>query len=151
MEINALLRFGITYFLQYVCVVEGFRPANRDDLKNAISACLSNDKTGLNCTKNENGVHISNWDTSHVTSMFSMFSGASSFNGDISNWDTSKVTSMSYMFYSASSFNGDISNWDTSKVTDMYRMFYGASSFNGDINAWIYWYIPVCGEKQHEY
>ena len=111
-----------------MCVVEGFRPANRDDLKRAISACLSNDNTGLNCTKD--GVHISDWDTSHVMSMSSMFYRASNFNGDISNWDTSKVTSMSYMFYSASSFNGDISNWDTSKVKDMSDMFRG-SNFNG--------------------
>ena len=132
---NALLRFVITYcFFNYVCVVEGFQPANRNDLKSAINACLSVDNTGLNCTKN--GVHISNWDTSKVTSMYQMFHSASSFNGNISNWDTSKVTDMYRMFYGASSFNGDISNWDTSKVTDMRGMFSSASSLNRDISNW---------------
>ncbi|MDF0714680.1 BspA family leucine-rich repeat surface protein [Muricauda sp. 334s03] len=79
---------------------------------------------------------IGNWDTSNVTDMGDLFYGATSFNGDISGWDTSNVTDMGYMFHGVSSFNGDISGWDTSNVTDMNRMFYGASSFNGDISGW---------------
>ena len=75
-------------------------------------------------------------DLSNVTSMSSMFSGASSFNGDISGWDTSLVTSMLFMFSDATSFNGDISNWDTSSVANMSNMFNGATSFNGDISGW---------------
>ncbi|WP_371832636.1 BspA family leucine-rich repeat surface protein [Planktomarina sp.] len=100
---------------------------------------------------------MSGWDTSAVTNMFGMFSGASAFNQDISQWQTSNVTDMFYvlwclmpsikiqpmenlqcddmsMFYQA--FNQDISKWVTSKVTDMSGMFYGASAFNQDISNW---------------
>ena len=79
---------------------------------------------------------ISAWDTSSVTDMGYMFSDATSFNGDISGWDTSNVTDMGGMFRNATSFNGDISGWDTSNVTDMSKMFDGASSFNRDISGW---------------
>jgi surface protein len=75
-------------------------------------------------------------DLSNVTSMYGMFRGATSFNGDISGWDTSNVTNMGYMFRNATSFNGDISGWDTSSVTDMFGTFFAAISFNGDISGW---------------
>ncbi len=108
--------------------------------------------------------NFSNWDTSKVTSTYSMFSGASSFNQDIGgwnmasntnmigmfaeatqfnngtntvmNWNTSNVNSMGAMFNDATQFNRPIGMWDTSKVTDMYNMFSGASSFNQDIGGW---------------
>ena len=79
---------------------------------------------------------ISDWNTSSVTGMESMFSGATSFNGDISDWNTSSVTGMESMFSGATSFNGDISDWNTSSVTGMESMFSGATSFNGDISDW---------------
>ena len=79
-------------------------------------------------------VNINN--TSNVTDMRRMFSGAKSFNQPIGNWDTSKVTNMSEMFWNARSFNQPIGNWDTSKVTDMHGMFYGADSFNQPIGNW---------------
>ena len=72
----------------------------------------------------------------NVTDMSGMFSGASSFNGDIGNWNTSNITNMSNMFDGASSFNQNIGSWNTSRVTDMNNMFYGASIFNQDIGSW---------------
>ena len=85
--------------------------------------------------------HISDWDTSSITSMKELFgkqtsSNCSKFDNDISKWDTSKVTNMEAMFYNAESFNGDISKWDTSKVTNMGSMFFNAKSFNGNISKW---------------
>ena len=80
---------------------------------------------------------LSNWDTSKVTHMGSMFSNAGSKAttwsvGDLSNWNTSKVTNMSYMFnnagQNATNFNLNLSNWDTSQVTKMGNMFYSAGS-----------------------
>ena len=44
-----------------------------------------------------------------------------------SSWDTSNVTTMYSMFYGASVFNEDISSWNTSNVTTMYAMFYCVS------------------------
>jgi surface protein len=80
--------------------------------------------------------NISNWDTSKVTDMSSMFRGATHFNQNIGDWDTSKVTNMSSMFREATSFNQDISNWITSKVTDMSSMFIEAVSFDQNLDMW---------------
>ena len=78
---------------------------------------------------------VSDWDTSHVTSMVGTFNGCKDI-CDLSKWDTSKVTSMVNMFYDCTTFNGNISNWDVSKVTRFDSMFYGCSSFNQDISNW---------------
>ena len=75
-------------------------------------------------------------DLSLVTTMASMFEGATAFNGDISGWNTVSVTNMSGMFGDATSFNQDIENWNTAQVTNMVAMFAGASSFNQDIGNW---------------
>ena len=78
---------------------------------------------------------VSDWDTSHVTSMVGTFNGCKDI-CDLSKWDTSKVTSMVNMFYECTTFNCNISNWDVSKVTRFDSMFYGCSSFNQDISNW---------------
>ena len=77
---------------------------------------------------------ISSWNTSAVTDMNGLFSGANAFNQDIGSWNTSSVTSMEYMFYDASSFNQDVSSWDTSSVTSMAEMFSRADVFNQSLN-----------------
>ncbi|MEX0363160.1 MAG: BspA family leucine-rich repeat surface protein, partial [Allomuricauda sp.] len=79
---------------------------------------------------------LSNWDVSTITSMGNMFSGASSFNGNIGNWVVENVTNMVFMFDGASTFNQDISGWDVSKVENMAVMFNGASSFNQNLGDW---------------
>lgn len=78
---------------------------------------------------------VSDWDTSHVTSMTGTFNGCKDI-CDLSKWDTSKVTSMVNMFYGCSTFNGNISNWNVSKVTRFDSMFFDCSSFNQDISNW---------------
>ena len=80
--------------------------------------------------------NINSWDTSNVTNMSYMFSGATSFNGNMSSWDTSNVTNMSNMFNGATSFNQNISSWYTPSVTNMSNMFNGATSFNQNIGNW---------------
>jgi len=79
---------------------------------------------------------ISHWDTSNVTDMSEMFTGATLFNSDIGRWDTSSVTNMSGMFSNARAFNQDISRWDTSAVTSMAKMFSDAKAFNQGIGRW---------------
>lgn len=80
---------------------------------------------------------LNHWDTSSVTSMFSMFGYAQEFSDDTElRFDTSAVTNMSYMFYEAATFDQDISFWDTSNVTSMNAMFCFALSFNQDISHW---------------
>ena len=80
--------------------------------------------------------NLEHWDVSNVTTMSSLFSGASSFNQPLNDWDVSQVTSMVRVFDSATDFNQPLDNWDTSNVTTMTSMFDGASSFNQSLNDW---------------
>ena len=75
-------------------------------------------------------------DISGVTNMFRMFSGCSSFNGDLSGWDVSGVTNLSFMFFGASSFTSDLSGWNVSSCTNLSGTFYNASSFTTDCGSW---------------
>jgi len=80
--------------------------------------------------------NIGSWNTAAVTNMSSMFIGASAFNQNIGAWNTGAVTNMNGMFYQASSFNQNIGAWNTTAVTNMTQMFYQASSFDQNIGAW---------------
>ena len=73
---------------------------------------------------------LSNFESSKLTYMLSMFNGCSSLISiDLSNFDTSKVTNMVNIFNGCSSLISiDLSNFDTSKVTNMMSMFNGCSS-----------------------
>ena len=85
---------------------------------------------------------ISDWDTTNVTTMASMFNSATNFNnGDIGNnglnplnWVTTNVTTMASMFSGAVKFNQYIGNWITTSLTSTYRTFSNASVFNNGDN-----------------
>ena len=70
------------------------------------------------------------WDTSNVTDMSWMFSGATSFNQPVEMLDTNSVITMRHMFYGATSFNQPVENLNTMKVRNMADMFSTATSFN---------------------
>ena len=80
--------------------------------------------------------NISYWVTSNVTTMESIFSGATLFNQPIGDWNVGNVTNMSWMFRNATAFNQDISDWNVGNVTNMDNMFRDASAFNKDIGGW---------------
>ena len=109
-----------------------------------------------------NSLDLSDFNTSNVTKMYRLFSGASTLsNLDVSNFDTSNVTDMSYMFSSlgAAEIIGlnsldtssvvnvsymfawsnvktlDLRNFDTSKVTDISRMFNGSKAESVDVSS----------------
>ena len=73
---------------------------------------------------------VSGFDTSKATDMISMFDRCKSLKElDVSGFDTSKVTDMGSMFCSCESLTAlDVSGFDTSKVTYMGAMFNGCSS-----------------------
>jgi surface protein len=104
-------------------------PAFFDDVSGNVTTMESMFEGATNFNGN-----ISGWDTSSVTSMKFMFVRANSFNQPIGGWNVSSVTGMHYMFLGAFAFNQPLNSWDTSKVTNMYNMFYGASSFNQDLD-----------------
>ena len=82
--------------------------------------------------------HLSNFDTSQVTSMASMFSSCSSLTSlDVSKLDTSQVTTMANMFDSCLSLTElNLSSFNTSKVTDMsYFLYYCSSLTSLDLSS----------------
>ena len=97
-------------------------------IRTAVAAWLA-DATAAEATYG----HISTWDTSQVTDMSNLFSGASSFNEDIGAWDTSGVTTMYAMFYEASSFNQPLSCWRIDNVKMFWLFVVGATSFDQDL------------------
>ena len=68
---------------------------------------------------------VSNFNTSNVTSTFSMFSYCSALTSlDVSNFNTSNVTLMTAMFAYCNALTSlDVSNFNTEKVKDMSYMF----------------------------
>ena len=69
-----------------------------------------------NCSKmfydcrNIKNIDLTNFDTSNVTNMQSMFEGCGITNIDLSNFDTSNVTNMHSMFSGCDITNIDLSN-----------------------------------------
>ena len=76
-----------------------------------------------------NDPNISKWNVSNVSSMNSMFSGATLFNQSLNSWDVSKVSDMAGML-GGTSFNQPLNNWVTSNLVFANGMFSGATSFN---------------------
>ena len=78
--------------------------------------------------------NIGSWDTSTITIMGGMFSGATSFASvDLSSWDVSNVTSFSAMFLNADAFNhSGIGSWTLRSAggINMSNMFFGNGLFN---------------------
>ena len=70
-------------------------------------------------------LNLSNFDTSKVTDMGSMFRDCQYVTTlNLSNFDTSKVTDMSAMFYVCNKLSSlNLSNFNTAKVTSMASMF----------------------------
>jgi len=76
-------------------------------------------------------VNVSNFDTSKVTNMSSMFYESKAINLDLSSFDTSNVIDMDWMFFNNKSTLLDLSSFDTSNVTDMFGMFYFCTATTG--------------------
>lgn len=79
---------------------------------------------------------IGNWEVSNVEDMSNMFSQAETFNQPLNKWNVSNVKDMSYMFSQAETFNQPLNNWDVSNVNNMREMFFGSQSFNQPLNNW---------------
>ena len=91
---------------------------------------------------------IGSWDTSSVEFMGGMFDAAASFNQPIQSWNTSSVTDMGRMFRNAAAFNQPIQDWDTSSVTNMFEMFFNATAFTQNLCAWkdspaVFFPVPI--------
>ena len=66
-----------------------------------------------------------------------MFSYAKWVNPDVSKWNTSNVTNMSYMFTGATKANPDVSNWEVSCIEYMSDMFKDSGIRRADLSKWI--------------
>ncbi len=84
-------------------------------------------------------LHGSNLDTSHVTTMQSMFYNASNLTTlDVSQWNTENVTNLGLTFKNTQKItNLNVSNWDTSKVENMRQTFYNNLGLTTlDVSRW---------------
>lgn len=85
-----------------------------------------------NFDKNLSEDYFSKWDTSSVKDMSFMFACSRYFNLPVP-FNTSSVTSMGLMFCGCTFFDQPV-NFDTSKVTSMYSMFSECKSFNQPVD-----------------
>ena len=87
-------------------------------------------------------IDVSNWNTSNVEYMVSVFEKCSNLKeiSDLSNWNVSKIKNMEDMFRNCEQLEliGDLSKWDVSNVKNMYHMFDGCKKLTsiGDISNW---------------
>ena len=101
--------------------------ANEIDLSNFDTSKVTTMRSMFVGCKNVKYINFSNVKTSLVTDMTNMFSGCNSLTSiDLSNFDTSKVSLMENMFLNCSSLTFlNLSNFDTFKLTKMKSMFWG--------------------------
>ena len=97
------------------------------DLSNFDTSKVTNMNTMFYGISGLTSLNLSNFNTSQVTSMANMFADMSNLTTlNLSSFDTSKVTSMANMFADMRNLTTlDLSSFDTSKVTTMQYMFYG--------------------------
>ena len=109
--------------------------AKYSDISNWDTSSVTNMRSLFKDKRNFND-DISKWDVSNVTDMTSMFNSVWAFNQPIGSWNVSSVTTMEFMFYNAPAFNQPIGSWNVSNVTNMSWMFYGTAAFNQPIGSW---------------
>lgn len=112
-----------------------------------LASCMSWGDTGLTDLSNAfaNAVNLTLvpiYLPRTVTTISGIFTGATSFNGNISLWSVSNVTDMSNSFAGATNFNQNLSLWSVGKVTNMTSMFTGATNFNQNLTGWCVSNIP---------
>jgi hypothetical protein len=78
---------------------------------------------------------LNDWDVSSATTLYGMFSFASSFDQPLQAWNVSAAAGMIGMFYAASSFNQDLCLWAANSTTFSYGqrssdMFFGTNCTN---------------------
>ena len=124
--------------IEWSSMANAFRGASNMTYKATDAPDLSGvtDMSGMFSGATSFDGDISSWAVLSVEDMNSMFDGAASFDRPLDSWDVSKVTSMNSMFSGATSFNRPLDSWDVSKVTSMNSMFDGAASFDYPLDSW---------------
>ena len=99
------------------------------DLSNFDSSEVTSMNSMFYSCRNLKSIYFGNFNTSNVENMYCMFYECISLTSIyLSNFDTSKVETMSFMFSRCSSLISlDLSNFNTSKVSDMKAMFYNSN------------------------
>ena len=105
---------------------------NNNDLENIAATGnygnVADMRNMFNYCSKLTSLDLSNFDTSSVTNMASMFNNCKITSLNLSGWDTSKVTDMSFMFsYCIGLTSLNLSGWNLSKVTGVGAMFNSCS------------------------
>lgn len=93
------------------------------DFKNVYTFKLTYCDHMFNKCKANKLLNLNVFDTSHVTSMVSMFNLCKANSIDLSSFNTSNVTNMNKMFFNCEANSLDLSSFDTSNVVSMESMF----------------------------
>ena len=94
-----------------------------------------NDMSSMFSGSAATALDLSSFDTSKVTNMDSMFSYSNAPNLNLSSFDTSNVTNMSYMFQNSVATTLDLSNFNTNNVKNMNWMFYNSAATTIDLSS----------------
>ncbi len=99
------------------------------DLSNFDTSSVTTMRSMFNGCRSLTSLDLSGFDTTNVTNLHDMFGNCNSLTSlDLSSFDTSNVATMGYMFYGCSSLTSlDLSSFDTSNVTTMSYMFQNCS------------------------
>ena len=109
------------------------------DLSNFDTSLVTDMSSMFDNCSNLTSLDLSKLDTGNVTTMNEMFNGCRAFTSlDISTFDTKSLTDMSEMFYDCTNLQSlYVANLDTSKVSNMSNMFYNCSKLkNLDLSTW---------------
>ena len=95
------------------------------DLSNFDTSNVTNMSSMFYAMRNLTALNLSSFNTSRVTNMQAMFDGVNNLTTlNLSNFNTSQVTNMQVMFYGMYNLTSlDLSSFNTSKVTRMAQMF----------------------------
>lgn len=89
----------------------------------------------MDCS-NFNHSNITQWNTSNVTIMNSLFDGCSIFNQPIGSWNVSNVSGITRAFARCFLFNQPLGSWNTGNFTNMSAMFEFCTNFNQPLGSW---------------
>ncbi len=137
-KVHTYKKFG-KYIVTITGVCEGFQ--NNSSSKNLLYEVMNLGNMGWKDLSyafqdNDNLTKFLGGNTSNVTNMGYMFSGADRVHPNTSGWDTSNVTNMQQMFYLALRANPETRHWRTSNIINMIGLFYGANQANPDTSGW---------------
>ena len=135
-DINHLNTSNVTtmrgMFKYYGTRADGAHKITLDKIDTSKVTDMSKMFSGLRCLHH---LDVSNFNTSNVVNMYSMFNNCYVHELDLSRWDVSNVTNMNGMFSCTEELDEiNLGNWNVSNVISMKYMFNGTNLNQLELN-----------------